>query len=681
MRMNRRTSSFTRNFWTGVLAASLLAGASFSGNIASAVPNEFTYQGLLTLSSGAPILSNSVDVKVDIYDDPAAGSLLGTATFSGLDLSATKGLVNLAIPAAGLDLSGDLYLAVTVTDNNTATTEALTPRQKVGSVPFALSAGSVDGFDTANVVTVDGVQNIDGAKTFTTNVNVTGKVSQTGAPTTSSDLTTKSYVDNLVATVNGGGPGSNFVDTLSNQTINGEKTFTQYLEVNPTGVNTATSGEVNPGLGVRAVADPTAERAIGLRGRILAGTVEPQTRQIQGIVGAGNSAGGANTSISGGYFNGKLDGGNQGALLITGVSADAEVSGGGTGFVPGQALFGGRFGAAAIGSGDATAVGAVASALGAHSGPSAGLVAIGAESTTSNIGIVGASNATVAQLTTIIGTPEGIGVYAYNPAVDGTAIKANNKVEVDDTDVNTSTSGEQGASVSVRAVADPAAARAIGIRGRILADTVEAQTRGLQGVLGSVTSAGGDNTSISGGYFNGKVSANATNGALFTTGVSADAEAVPGATGFTSSQILVGGRFGAAGLDTGDAAAVGVIGTALGAHTGTSTGVLGLAGESTTANVGVLGAANATVPQLTSLVVSAPGVGVYAYNPAVGGDALYVNGTTTATGRVTLENVLRLTPTATDPDPAGALEGDIYLNKTGSTYTLRVFDGAAWQNL
>ncbi len=144
----RMTSFLTSSCKALALAAALSLSAT-----AFAVPQAFNYQALITNNAGAPATTTNLTVKIDLYNAPAAGTLLKTQTFTSLDMTGTGGYVNLPVDATALDLSGDIYAELTVTDVAAAgPAETLSPRQKINSVPFALKAGSVDSPTTAGAL-------------------------------------------------------------------------------------------------------------------------------------------------------------------------------------------------------------------------------------------------------------------------------------------------------------------------------------------------------------------------------------------------------------------------------------------------------------------------------------------------------------------------------------------------
>ena len=138
------------------LAIALAGLTALGASQAVAAPNEMNYQAqLISSSTGNAIVSNDVDVTVTLWNDAtstSAGALLATFNNEGLDLSGSQGYVSLALNLSGVDLSGDVYVELTVDDQNDAAgAETLTPRQKIGSVPFALNTASLGGLTAADL--------------------------------------------------------------------------------------------------------------------------------------------------------------------------------------------------------------------------------------------------------------------------------------------------------------------------------------------------------------------------------------------------------------------------------------------------------------------------------------------------------------------------------------------------
>ncbi|MDP3704228.1 MAG: tail fiber domain-containing protein [Candidatus Omnitrophota bacterium] len=107
---------------------------------AAGVPTKLAHQGRLLNSSGQPIV-DPVNVTFALYSTPSGGTTLWSETHTGLDPDAQgfyETFLGETTPLPST-LSDPLYLQVTVG------AEALAPRLQVGSVPFALTAGTVVG--------------------------------------------------------------------------------------------------------------------------------------------------------------------------------------------------------------------------------------------------------------------------------------------------------------------------------------------------------------------------------------------------------------------------------------------------------------------------------------------------------------------------------------------------------
>lgn len=129
--------------------------------IATGFPTESTalhYSGVLTDSTGAP-LSTTATISVRLFDAAANGDVQCSATQSNVPLGETDGRFRVPLPTACVDAIrdvGDLWAEVSVG----ATT---LPRQKLGAVPFAVSASeaqhavTADAADIATTVAPSGV--------------------------------------------------------------------------------------------------------------------------------------------------------------------------------------------------------------------------------------------------------------------------------------------------------------------------------------------------------------------------------------------------------------------------------------------------------------------------------------------------------------------------------------------
>jgi hypothetical protein len=128
-------------FITGTLAAVLV----FGGLAAAAVPLLINYQGRLTVPSGSPVPDAEHSFTFSLYSDSAGGSAVWTETRT---LPTTSGLfthllgsVTALNPVLFLD-GRAMFLEVT------ADGEVITPRTRLASTPFAVTAANLDTRDS-----------------------------------------------------------------------------------------------------------------------------------------------------------------------------------------------------------------------------------------------------------------------------------------------------------------------------------------------------------------------------------------------------------------------------------------------------------------------------------------------------------------------------------------------------
>jgi len=117
-----------------VLSKAVIPCVAVASVAAAAVPNLMPYQGRLTDAAGNPI-NGSQTIEFSIYDAAEAGSLLHTQTE---DVTVQNGLFNVNLgPLPGSLFTGqNLYLGIRVGGD-----AEMTPRQLLGSVPYAFRVG------------------------------------------------------------------------------------------------------------------------------------------------------------------------------------------------------------------------------------------------------------------------------------------------------------------------------------------------------------------------------------------------------------------------------------------------------------------------------------------------------------------------------------------------------------
>ena len=137
-----------RRMW--VVAALLWAASASAG-----VPQQLTYQGRLFDSSGNP-LNASATITVDIFAASSGGTTLWSETYS----SGTTGPVAVVEGFYSLSLGSITAFPANLWDGSTrylqltVNGEALTPRQSIQSVAYAIHAGESDSVNNS-AVTID----------------------------------------------------------------------------------------------------------------------------------------------------------------------------------------------------------------------------------------------------------------------------------------------------------------------------------------------------------------------------------------------------------------------------------------------------------------------------------------------------------------------------------------------
>jgi hypothetical protein len=119
------------------LAGLMAVGLSALAQVAPA-PAVISFQGRLTNPAGSPVADGSFTVTVSLWDAATGGNQKWSQTLS--DVSVRNGVFSalLTTDTAGLFNGANLWLQVAVAGD-----PAMTPRQQIASVPFALKANTV----------------------------------------------------------------------------------------------------------------------------------------------------------------------------------------------------------------------------------------------------------------------------------------------------------------------------------------------------------------------------------------------------------------------------------------------------------------------------------------------------------------------------------------------------------
>ncbi|MBI4426567.1 MAG: hypothetical protein HY567_03230 [Candidatus Kerfeldbacteria bacterium] len=105
-------------------------------SLALAVPLQIPYSGQLS-ESGTPV-NGTRNIMVNVYDVPTGGSLLYTENFAGTQV--TNGIFHVTLNAPDTVWTGaDRWLGVSVNGG-----AELTPRTKIGSVPYAVRTAAAE---------------------------------------------------------------------------------------------------------------------------------------------------------------------------------------------------------------------------------------------------------------------------------------------------------------------------------------------------------------------------------------------------------------------------------------------------------------------------------------------------------------------------------------------------------
>ena len=111
--------------------------SSFILSTLAAVPSEINYQGLITDSDGDPIESATNSVAVNLYQVETGGTAVYTESFTQV-ASDANGIYSIQIGGASLqsvlETNSELWLELIINE------EALSPRQEIQSVPYAVVA-------------------------------------------------------------------------------------------------------------------------------------------------------------------------------------------------------------------------------------------------------------------------------------------------------------------------------------------------------------------------------------------------------------------------------------------------------------------------------------------------------------------------------------------------------------
>lgn len=288
-----------------ILACSLLAVSSVS---AQAVPDVLPYQGYLARANGTPV-DGTVNLTFRLYTSPNDQNALWTETHSNVIVEDGVFYLYLGQEDAldpGVFTGANLYLGIAVNNDNEAT-----PRQSIGSVPYAIMAGNsaaLGGFGVENFVTQNQIQDFitegdlanfvtqDQIQNFVTEGDLANFVTQDQLNNLQTNLQNQitnlqNQVNNLQTTVNN---HTNQINNLTTEVSNigGDvatlETTIEQIETNVTNLQTTVNNiQVNGGGGfgvgqILGVSNNTSTGAISFGGRTGMGGADAMCRATFG---------------------------------------------------------------------------------------------------------------------------------------------------------------------------------------------------------------------------------------------------------------------------------------------------------------------------------------------------------------------------------------------------------------
>ena len=251
------------------LTVALFCVCLFASQAVYAQTNGFTYQGKLG-DAGAPA-NGSYDFQFKLFDQRTGGTQQGsTLTLSSPPVTVTNGGFTVQLDFGANFPGGDRYLETSVrvhsADPNAAYS-TLSPRQRIGSTPYAirsLSAATADSLSAACVLCITNAQiiTVDGSKVTGTVASATNAGSATTATTAGNALNLGGVPANqyvLTGTLPGGsnfmfGDGSDgdvtitTATTLTRDMYYHNLTISDFMSLNPGGYRIFVSGTLTLGL-------------------------------------------------------------------------------------------------------------------------------------------------------------------------------------------------------------------------------------------------------------------------------------------------------------------------------------------------------------------------------------------------------------------------------------------------
>lgn len=124
----------------------------FSALTGAQVPHKISYQGMLTTSSGAPVIDGPYNVTISLYNTPTGGTpTWGPVMHTGVPVS--RGSFSILLGSVGGPLPSDLftqppqplYVEVTASGPGISGSVTFSPRSELSSVPYSLAPWASNG--------------------------------------------------------------------------------------------------------------------------------------------------------------------------------------------------------------------------------------------------------------------------------------------------------------------------------------------------------------------------------------------------------------------------------------------------------------------------------------------------------------------------------------------------------
>jgi hypothetical protein len=121
----------------------------------AAINKEINYQGKLANTADETVNNGTYQMEFKLYTQPSGGAAIWTETLSGAnEVQVTNGLFSVLLGQVttlnGVDFNQTLYLGVNIENDG-----EMTPRKKLGAVPAAFVADTLDGIDSTTFLRID----------------------------------------------------------------------------------------------------------------------------------------------------------------------------------------------------------------------------------------------------------------------------------------------------------------------------------------------------------------------------------------------------------------------------------------------------------------------------------------------------------------------------------------------